>query len=39
VGIVDFAVKLYREGRITLNEAAELAEVTPREMIDILASR
>ena len=38
MGVEEFAVKLYKDGRMTLNEAAELADVTPREMIDALAS-
>ena len=36
LGTAEFAVRLYRKGKITLNEAAELARATPREMIDIL---
>jgi len=36
LGTAEYAVRLYREGKITLNEAAELASVAPREMIDIL---
>jgi hypothetical protein len=36
LGTAEYAVRLYREGKVTLNEAAELASVTPREMIDIL---
>jgi len=36
LGVEDYAVRLYREGRATLNEAADLAGVSPREMIDIL---
>jgi hypothetical protein len=38
IGVEGFAVKLYKEGKMTLNEVAELADATPREMIDILAS-
>jgi hypothetical protein len=38
IGVEDVAVKLYREGQVTLNEAAELADVNLREMVDILAS-
>lgn len=34
----DLAAKLYEEGRVTLNEAAALANVNLREMIDILSS-
>jgi len=36
LGTAEYAVRLYRQGKITLNEAAEIASVTPREMIDIL---
>lgn len=36
LGTAEYAVRLYREGKITLNEAAGLASVTPREMIEIL---
>ena len=36
LGTAEYAAGLYREGKITLNEAAELASATPREMIDIL---
>jgi hypothetical protein len=36
LGTAEYAVRLYREGKITLREAAELASVTPREMIEIL---
>jgi len=36
LGTAEYAVRLYREGKITLNEASELASVTPREMIEIL---
>jgi hypothetical protein len=36
LGTAEYAVRLYREGKITLNEAAELASVVPREMIEIL---
>lgn len=35
-GARDYAVRLYKDGKITLNEAADLASTTPREMIDIL---
>ncbi len=38
IGVEGFAVRLYEEGRMTLNEVAELADVSPREMIDILIS-
>lgn len=36
LGTTEYAVRLYREGKITLNEAAEIAHATPREMIEIL---
>ncbi len=36
LGIEDYAVKLYLEGKVTLGEASTLANVTLREMIDIL---
>ncbi len=36
LGTTEYAVRLYREGKITLNEAADLARATPREMIEIL---
>ncbi len=36
LGTTEYAVRLYREGKITLNEAAELARATPREMIEVL---
>src|SRR5437867_5223052 len=36
LGTAEYAVRLYREGKITLNAASELASVTPREMIEIL---
>ncbi len=36
LGAAEYAVRLYREGRVTLNEAAALARATPREMIDLL---
>lgn len=36
LGAAEYAVRLYREGRVTLNEAATLARATPREMIDLL---
>jgi len=35
-GVKDYCVKLYREGRLTLGEAAEFANVNVREMLDIL---
>jgi predicted HTH domain antitoxin len=36
LGVEDYAIELLREGRITLNEAADLAGVTLREMVDSL---
>ena len=36
LGATEYAVRLYREGKVTLNEAAELADTTVRQMIDIL---
>jgi hypothetical protein len=36
IGAKNYAVDLYKHGKITLQEAAELADVTVREMIDIL---
>lgn len=35
-GATEYAVRLYREGKITLRDAAELADTTVRGMIDIL---
>lgn len=32
----EYAINLYKERRITLREAAELADVSLREMLDIL---
>lgn len=39
IGAKNYAVDLYRNGRITLKEASELVDVTVREMIDILLDR
>jgi len=36
LGATEYAVRLYREGKVTLREGAELADTTVREMIDIL---
>jgi len=36
LGAMEYAVRLYRDGKVTLREAAELAGATVREMIDIL---
>ena len=39
MGVKDYVVKLYQEGKITLNEAADLANLTVRETIDLLYDR
>jgi predicted HTH domain antitoxin len=39
IGAKNYAVDLYKEGKITLKEASVLADVTVREMIDILLDR
>jgi len=36
LGAEDYAIELFREGKVTLNEAAELAGVTLRQMVDSL---
>ncbi len=36
MGATEYAVHLYSEGKVSLNEAADLASVTPREMLEIL---
>lgn len=36
LGAEGYAIGLFRQGKITLNEAAELAGVTLRRMIDLL---
>jgi predicted HTH domain antitoxin len=36
IGAEGYAVELFKQGKITLNEAAELAGVTLRQMIDSL---
>lgn len=36
IGVKDYAVKLYREGKVSLAEAADLANISLREMIDVL---
>lgn len=36
LGTEDYAIELFKKGEITLNEAAELADETLREMIDSL---
>ena len=36
MGATEYAIQLYREGKVTLREAAVMADVTPREIIEIL---
>lgn len=36
MGVTEHAVHLYREGKATLNEAAEMASLPPREMLEVL---
>ena len=36
LGVQDYAVKLYSAGKVTLNEAAALANLSLREMVDVL---
>ncbi len=36
LGATEYAVHLYRDGKVTLNEAADVAGVSPREMIEAL---
>lgn len=36
LGAEEYAVRLYRDGKVTMNEAAAIAGATVREMIDIL---
>lgn len=36
LGATEYAVRLYREGKITLRDAAELADTAVRGMMDIL---
>ncbi|KUO39915.1 MAG: hypothetical protein APZ16_01610 [Candidatus Hadarchaeum yellowstonense] len=36
LGAEGYAVELFRQGKVTLNEAAELAGVAVRQMIDLL---
>ena len=36
MGATEYAVQLYREGKVTLRQAASMAETTLREMIEIL---
>ena len=35
-GLQEYAIKLYRSGQISLREAADLSDVSVRDMIDIL---
>ncbi|MBI2564680.1 UPF0175 family protein [Candidatus Woesearchaeota archaeon] len=37
LGVQEYTIKLYSEGKITLREAAELNELSVRDMLDILA--
>lgn len=39
MGVTEYACQLYREGRVTLNEAAAIADATPREMFEVLGNR
>ncbi len=39
IGVKNYAVDLYKDGKITLKEASVLADATVREMIDILLDR
>ena len=39
LGATEYAVRLYRDGKVTLNEAAEVAGVRPREMLEVLLDR
>lgn len=36
MGATEYAVGLYRDGKVTLNEAADVASLSPREMIEVL---
>jgi len=36
LGLREYAINLYRDRKITLREASELADVSPREMLDLL---
>lgn len=36
LGMREYAVRLYREGRVTLQEAARVANLTVREMLEVL---
>ena len=35
-GLREYAVNLHRDKKVTLREASELADVSPREMLDLL---
>jgi hypothetical protein len=39
MGAVEYAVRLYRSGALTLNQAAEVAGLTAREMLQTLMDR
>jgi len=39
MGAAEYAVQLYVGGRLTLNQAAEIAGLTPREMLETLQER
>ncbi len=36
MGVTEYALHLYRDGQVTLSEAADIASVTAREMLEIL---
>lgn len=36
LGLKEYAVNLYRDKKVTLREASELADLSPREMLDLL---
>lgn len=36
LGAEEYAIELFKQGKITFNEAAELAGVTVRKMVDLL---
>jgi predicted HTH domain antitoxin len=39
IGAKNYAVDMYRDGKLTLNAAAALADMAVREMIDLLLDR
>ncbi len=39
LGLQDYACDLYQDGKVTLREAADLADLAPRDMIDLLHKR